>query len=146
MGWIGRLTLTYMPVVVHSLSHVQFFATPWAAARQAPLFSTISQSLLKVMSIESVMLPNHLILCCPFSFCLQSFRASGSFPHIHCAALCLVAQSCLILCDPVDCSPPGSSVHGDSPGKNPGVGCHALLQGIPHCRQILYYLCHQGSP
>ena len=33
-------------------------------------------------------------------------------------------------CDPMDCSPPDSSVHGDSPGKNTGVGCHALLQGI----------------
>ena len=44
--------------------------------------------------------------------------------------LCLVAQLCLLLCEPVDCSPPGSSVHGDSPGKNTGVGCHALLQGI----------------
>ena len=33
-------------------------------------------------------------------------------------------------CDPMDCSPPGSSVHGDSPGKNTGVDCHALLQGI----------------
>ena len=44
--------------------------------------------------------------------------------------MCLVAQSCLTLCDPMDCSPPGSSVHGDSPGKNIGVGCHALLQGI----------------
>ena len=44
--------------------------------------------------------------------------------------LCLVAQSCLTLCNPVNCSPPGSSVHGDSPGKNTGVGCHALLQGI----------------
>ena len=42
----------------------------------------------------------------------------------------LVAQSCLTLCNPVDCSPPGSSVHGDSPGKNTGVGCHFLLQGI----------------
>ena len=70
--------------------------------------------------------------------------------------LCLVAQSCLILCDPMDCSPPGSSVHGDSPGKNTGVGCHALLQeifptqgsnpGLLHCRQILYQLSHQGSP
>ena len=40
------------------------------------------------------------------------------------------AQSCLILSIPKDCSPPGSSVHGDSPGKNTGVGCHALLQGI----------------
>ena len=47
-----------------------------------------------------------------------------------CAVLCLVAQSCLTLCDPVDCSLSGSSVHGDSPGKNTGVGCHALLQGI----------------
>ena len=70
--------------------------------------------------------------------------------------LCLVAQSCLTLCNPLDCSLPGSSVYGDSPGKNTGVGCHALLQGIfptlgsnpglPHCRQILYYLSHQGSP
>ena len=70
--------------------------------------------------------------------------------------LCLITQLCLTLCDPMDCSPPGSSVHGDSPGKNTGVGCHALLQGIfptqgsnpglPQCRQILYYLSHQGSP
>ena len=44
--------------------------------------------------------------------------------------LCLVAQSCLTLCDPMDCSPPGSSVHGGSPGKDIGAGCHALLQGI----------------
>ena len=34
------------------------------------------------------------------------------------------------LCDPIDCGPPGSSVRGDSPGKNTGVGCHALLQGL----------------
>ena len=55
----------------------------------------------------------------------------------------------------MDCSLPGSSVHGDSPSKNTGVGCHALLQGIfptqglnpglPHCRWILYHLSHQGS-
>ena len=37
------------------------------------------------------------------------------------AVLCLVAQLCLIFCDPKDCSLPGSSVHGDSPGKNTGV-------------------------
>ena len=51
-------------------------------------------------------------------------------------------------------SQPGSSVHGDSPGKNTGVGCHALLQGIfptqrsnpslPPCRWTLYHLSHQG--
>ena len=50
-----------------------------------------------------------------------------------CAGACMRAkslQSCLTLCDPLDCSPPGSSVHGDSPGKNTDVGCHDLLQGI----------------
>ena len=55
----------------------------------------------------------------------------------------------------MDCSLPGSSVHGDSPGKNTDMGCHALLQGIfpnqgsnpglPHCRWILSCLIHQGS-
>ena len=70
--------------------------------------------------------------------------------------LCLVAQSCLTLCNRIDCSLPGFSVHGDSPGKNTGVSCHALLQGIfptqewnpdlPHWRWILYRLSHQGSP
>ena len=47
-----------------------------------------------------------------------------------CCALCLVTQSCLALCDLMDCSPPGSSVYGDSAGKNTRVGCHALLQEI----------------
>ena len=42
----------------------------------------------------------------------------------------LVTQLCPTLCDPMDCSPPGSFVHGDSLGKNTRVGCHALLQGI----------------
>ena len=52
------------------------------------------------------------------------------------------------LCNPVGCNPPGCSAHGDSPGKNSGVGCHVLLQGIfltqklnrglLHCRWILY--------
>ena len=48
-------------------------------------------------------------------------------------AACVHAESlppCQTLCDPMDCSPPGSSVHRDSPGKNTGVGCPALLQGI----------------
>ena len=55
-------------------------ATPWLAACQAPLSFAISWSLLRFMSIESVMLSNHLILCWPLSFCLQSFPASASFP------------------------------------------------------------------
>ena len=40
--------------------------------------------------------------------------------------LCLVSRSCPTLCNPIDCSLPGSSVHGDSPGKNTGMGCHAI--------------------
>ena len=48
----------------------------------------------------------------------------SSFPALPCA------QSCLTLCDPRDCSLPGSSVHGDSPGKSTGVGYRGLLQGI----------------
>ena len=57
---------------------------------------------------------------------------------------------------PHDCSLSDSFVHGDSPGKNTGGGCHALLQGIfstqglnpglPHCSRILYHLSHKGSP
>ena len=50
---------------VQSLSHVQLFAPPWTAARQASLSITSSRSLLKLMSIESVMPSNHLILCRP---------------------------------------------------------------------------------
>ena len=65
---------------VQSLSRIRLFATPWTAARQASLSFTNSWSLLKPMSIESVMPSNHLILCHPFSSCLQSFPASGSFP------------------------------------------------------------------
>ena len=67
-----------------------------------------------------------------------------------------VTQSRPTLCDPMDCSPPGSSVHGDYPGKNTGVYSHSLLQGIfptqslnpglLHCRLILYHLSHQGRP
>ena len=75
---------------------------------------------------------------------------------IQCAVLCLVTQSRPALPNLMDCSRPGSSVHGDSPGKNTIVGCHALLQGIiptqelspglPHCSQILYHLNNQESP
>ena len=52
-------------VVVHSLRHVQLLENAWTAARQASLSFTISQSLLKPVSIESVMPSNHLILCHP---------------------------------------------------------------------------------
>ena len=53
------------PLVVQLLSHVRLFATPWTAAHQASLSFAVSQSLLKLMSFESVMPFNHLVLCCP---------------------------------------------------------------------------------
>ena len=59
------MLLCYTLLSVQSLSHVQLFATPWTAACQASLSITNAQSLLKLMSIESVMPSNHLILCCP---------------------------------------------------------------------------------
>ena len=55
----------YPFTVVHSLSDVRLFKTPWTAAHQALLSFTISLSLLKLTSIELVMPSNHLILCCP---------------------------------------------------------------------------------
>ena len=67
-----------------------------------------------------------------------------------------VIQLRLTLCCPMDCSLPGSSVHGGFPGKNTGVSCHFLLHGIVptqglnprllHCRWIFCQLSHRGSP
>ena len=53
-----------------------------------------------------------------------------------CSFMCLVDQSCPTLCDPMDCSLPASSVHGNSSGKNTGEVCHALLQGIFSTQEI----------
>ena len=74
--------------------------------------------------------------------------------HLPCCAELLSPA-----CNTTDCNPPGPSVLGDSPGKNTGAGCHALLQRIfptqgsnqhllclLHCRWILYQLSHQGRP
>ena len=78
----------------------------------------------------------------------------GTLPISH-VCVCVYGHDQATLWDPIDCSLPGSSVHGDSPGKNTGVDCHTLLQrifptqrsnpGLLHCRRILYRLSHQGS-
>ena len=67
-------------VAIQSLSRVRIFATPGTAACQDPLSSTISWSLLKLMSIELVMLSNHLILCRPLLLLSSIFPSSRSFP------------------------------------------------------------------
>ena len=66
-------------VVVQLLSCVQLFATPWITAHQASLSFIISQSLLKFMSIESVMPSIHLILCCPLLFLPSVFPSIRVF-------------------------------------------------------------------
>ena len=79
---------------------------------------------------------------------LQSFLMKVKEESETC--VCLVIRSCPTLCNSIDCSQSGSSVHGESPGKNTGEGHHALLQGmfptqgskpgLRHCRWILYKL------
>ena len=66
---------------VHSLSYVQLFATPWTAAYQDFLSITNSRSLLKLMSIESVMPSNHLILCRPLLLLPSIFPSIRVFPN-----------------------------------------------------------------
>ena len=68
---------TMFVAIVQSLSHVQLFVTPWTAALQASLSFTITQSLLNLMSIESVMTSNHLIFCHPL------LLLSSIFPSIR---------------------------------------------------------------
>ena len=68
-------------IVVQSLSRVQLFVTPWTAAHQASLSFTISRSWLKLMSIESVMPSNHLILCCPLLLLAWVFPSIRIFPN-----------------------------------------------------------------
>ena len=68
-------------IVVQLLSCVRLFVTLWTTARQASLSFTISQSLLKLMSIESVMLSNHLILCCPLLLLLSIFPTIRFFSN-----------------------------------------------------------------
>ena len=66
-------------VIVQLLSHVQLYATPWTAAHQDPLSSTISWSLLKFMSTESVILFNHLIFCHPLLLLPSTFPSTRVF-------------------------------------------------------------------
>ena len=77
----------FVVAFVQALSHVQLFVTPWTAARQASLSITISQSLLKLLSIELVMPSNHLILCRPLLLLLPIFSSIRVFSSE--SALCI---------------------------------------------------------
>ena len=104
-----------------------------------------------------------MVMCCdgylnePYwddHFVTYAYIKSSHFTS--CAVLCLVDQSRPALCDPMDCSLPDSSVHGDTLGKNTDVSWHVPLQGkifptqgsnpgLPHCSWILYHRSHQRS-
>ena len=75
--WVCHIWLLFSSV--QSLSHVWLFVTPWTTALQASLSVTNSQSLLKLMSIKSVMPPNHLILCCPLLLLASIFPSIRLF-------------------------------------------------------------------
>ena len=125
--------------VVKLFSHIPLFGTPWTAARQASLSFTISQSLLKVMSIESVMPSSHLISVVPFSSCPQSLPASGSFPvrqllasgaRVNTSALTRTTSSELPWLFSGKESACQSRRQGSIPrwGRSPGGGCGNPLQ------------------
>ena len=123
-------------VVVQLLSRVRLFVTPWTAARQASLSFIITWSLLKFMSIESVMPSNHLILCHPLLLLLSIFPSIRVFSnesalHIRWAKywnfsfsispynehlwFSSVTQSCPTLCNPMNCSTPDLPVYHQLP-------------------------------
>ena len=79
MIFVSYILLLYC--CFQSLSHVQLFATPWTVARQASLSFTVSWSLLKLISIESVMPSNHLILCRPLLFLPSIFPSIRVFSN-----------------------------------------------------------------
>ena len=73
--------MAVIPVIVQSLSHARLFVIPWTAACQASLSFTISQTLLRFMLIELVMLSNHLILCCPLLLLPSMFPSIRAFSN-----------------------------------------------------------------
>ena len=78
--------------------------------------------ILELKKIKSVTVFTFSPYICHLELRLQNMNGRGAMIQSFC--VCLVAQSCPTLCDPMDYSPPGSSVHRGSPGKNAGVGCH----------------------
>ena len=129
---IFRWTLgdTYIFVVTQSLSHIQLFVT-----------HELQHTRLPCLSLSPWVCSNS----CPLS--------QWCHPTIYIHA-CLITQTCLTLCNTIDCSLPGSSVHGFLQARNTRVGCHSLPQGIfpgifsvpgiepslLHCRRILHHL------
>ena len=96
-GFHGRSAVPTAPtVVVQLLRRVRIFATPWTAAHQASLSSTISQSLLNLMPVASVIPSNHPIFCCPLLLLpsiSSSIMVSGKCRQAFCVNYVLVISS-----------------------------------------------------
>ena len=90
--YVDIRTSTKVVFIVQLLNRVQLFATPWTAARQASLSFTISQSLLKLMSIELLMPSNHLILCRPLLLLPSIFSSIQVFSND--LAVCIRSPRC----------------------------------------------------
>ena len=112
---VSFLVLPILSLIFQSLSLVRLFVDPWTTACQASLSFTISQSLLKFIYIESVVPSNHFIFYCLLLLLPSIF----SIISIHSFPMCWlfaseneVTQSCPTLCDPMNGSLPGFSIHG----------------------------------
>ena len=148
--WIifNVLTEAHM-CVYYSLSHIQLFGTPMGCSLSGSSVHGVPQARISVwvatLFSRGFSRPRDQTQVSYISgrfFTVSATReAQGHMYHSNkfgfinyfdnYVTLCAVlSRSVTSLCDPMDCSPPGSLAHGDSPGKNIGVDCHALLQGI----------------
>ena len=162
------MTLPDWTCVLSRFSCVCLFVTPWTSSCQAPQSMGFSRQEywsglpfpppgnlpdpgIEPTSLMSPVWQSGSLPLAPPGSPWQGWKWESSFLiHLCCAQLLSPIHLSV-----TSCSPPGSCVRGDSPGKNTGIGCCLLLQEIfptqgsntslPHCRQILYRLSHQGS-
>ena len=137
--------LAEVPLFLFSHSVLSDSVTPWTVAHQASLSFTVSKSLLKLMSIDDAVQPSHSLSS--FHSPAPPWSPGHTLDLEPWMSTCVCVQSCLTIWDPMDCSPPDSSVHGILQAWIlPWV---ALLQGIfltqglnpglLHRRRILYH-------
>ena len=125
-----------------------FFTLPFTPNFYSSTFNTADTFFPFLLKYISVLLFRNFLII---------FLTLSHFRNIF--ILCAYVLSCSVMSNSLEthgCNLPGSSIYGDSPGKNTRMGCHALLQGIfptqglnlglTYCRQILYHLSHQGNP
>ena len=123
--WLYLFFLSHLPLILSSLFLFYRHSLEWLCVVSQAAENQISGS--SLVSVQNFLIGKK---ACTFFFFYTKH-------HSFLLTVCLVAQLCLSLCDPMDCSLPGSSVHGDSPGKNTGVGCHFLLQA---CKFLYYFM------